>query len=98
MLRSGARAKALTKYGQDIGSEEYGNWMNRLGTLAGYGQNANAQQQNANQQNAGALGDLYGNAGAARASGYVGQANAVTGGINQLAGLAGMFANRQPSI
>lgn len=39
-LYSGAAMKALTRYGQDVGSEEYGKYFGRLSDLAGRGQDA----------------------------------------------------------
>jgi hypothetical protein len=87
MLRSGAAAKALTDYGTGMANQEFGNWTNRLATLAGFGQNANSQQQQAGQQFGQATGTNLANAAQARASGYMGQAGAITGATNQAAGL-----------
>lgn len=82
MLRSGGRAKALERFGQGIGSEEYGNEFNRLGVLSGVGQAANSQ----NASLAAALGAQQNQFGldeaTARASGFVGASNALSGGIN----------------
>ncbi len=39
-LYSGAAMKALTKYGQDMGSQEYDNYYGRLSDLSGRGQDA----------------------------------------------------------
>jgi hypothetical protein len=82
-LISGGALKAAQRYGQDFASQEFGNAYNRLAGLAGVGQTATGATSNA----AGAFGANAGNlmtgAGAARASGYVGGANALTGGLNQ---------------
>lgn len=91
MLRSGAQIKAQTRFGQNTANSEYGGWINRLQTLAGYGQNANTQTQQAGQTYATNTGSLMQDAAAARASGYVGSANAYSGGINNLARFAGSF-------
>ena len=40
MSRSGAKAKALTQFGQGIANQQYGNWLERLGGLASAGQAA----------------------------------------------------------
>jgi hypothetical protein len=104
-LLSGATGKALTRYGQEMGSQEFQNAFNRaqaertarlqpLQSLAGVGQTTAQQLGAAGQNFASNVGNIYtsnaanvGNlmaAGAqARASGYMGTANAITGGLNQ---------------
>lgn len=91
-LMSGATGKALQRYGQDLGSQEYMNAFNRyqaeraaqlnpLQSLAGVGQtSANTLTSAAGQLGQGIAGGLQA-AGAARASGYVGQANALTSAL-----------------
>jgi hypothetical protein len=93
-LGSGRMAKDLTDYAQGAASQEYGNAYNRyqtnranqlnpLQSLAGVAQTATGQMQTAAQN--------YGNnasnnamaAGNANASGYIGQANAISGGVGQ---------------
>jgi hypothetical protein len=82
-LISGGALKAAQRYGQDVASTEFGNAYNRIASLANVGQTATNNIGNA----AGAFGANAGNnmmaAGNARASGYVGGANALTGGLNQ---------------
>jgi hypothetical protein len=82
-LISGGALKAAQRYGQDFASQEFGNAYNRLAGLAGVGQTATNAMGNA----AGAYGtnasNLMTGGAAARASGYVGGANALTGGLNQ---------------
>jgi hypothetical protein len=82
-LISGSALKAAQRYGQDFASQEFGNAYNRLASLANLGQTSATNTSNA----AGAFGTNAGNlmtsGGAARASGYVGGANALTGGLNQ---------------
>ena len=82
-LISGGALKAAQRYGQDFASQEFGNAYNRLASLAGIGQTAT----NSMNANAGAFGTNASNnitgAANARASGYVGGANALTGGLNQ---------------
>lgn len=93
-LISGGALKAAQRYGQEMGSQEFQNAYNRyqtnranqlqpLQSLMGAGQTAantltNAAGQMGQQQAAGLA-----NAAQARASGYVGGANALTGGLNQ---------------
>jgi hypothetical protein len=82
-LISGGALKAATKYGQDMGSQEYTNAFNRYATLAGYGQNATNTLTNA-AGNAGAnIGAGITSAGAANAAGGVGAANALASGVGQ---------------
>jgi hypothetical protein len=95
-LMSGATGKALQRYGQELGSQEYMNAFNRyqaeraarlgpLQSLAGVGQTT-AQALGGQASNLGAnLGQTYMTggmgAGQARASGYLGQANALTNAL-----------------
>lgn len=87
-LISGAALKAATRYGQDMGSQEYQNAFNRALTrynttaaLAGIGQSATNNLSGAAGSLGSQLGQDYTNAGNARASGYVGQTNALTSGL-----------------
>jgi hypothetical protein len=82
-LISGGALKAAQRYGQDFASQEFGNAYNRLAGLAGVGQTAtNAMGGAAGAYGANA-GNLMTSGGAARASGYVGGANALTSGLGQ---------------
>jgi hypothetical protein len=104
-LISGGAMKAATRFGQDMGSQEYTNAFNRYQTerqarlgplqaLTGMGQTTAAGLGAAGQNMASNVGN-YGMAGAnataggmtdaaaARASGYVGGANALTSGLGQ---------------
>ena len=82
-LISGGALKAAQRYGQEFASNEFGNAYNRLASRAGFGQTATNNMGAA----AGNFGTMAGNnmmAGAnSRASGYIGGANALTGGLNQ---------------
>lgn len=91
MLRSGAAIKAQTRFGQGTADQEFGGWLGKLAGVAGVGQSAtNTTAQGATAYAANA-GSTMQDAAAARASGYVGASNAVTGGINSLAKLAGNY-------
>lgn len=108
-LQSGAALKAATRFGQDLGSQEYQNAFNRyqinrsnqlnpLQSIMGAGQSATNTMTNAAGQNATNLMQGYGNLGQARASGYVGTGNALTSALNQgtNAYMMNQFMNRMP--
>lgn len=93
-LQSGAALKAAARYGQEMGSQEYMNAFNRfqaerqarlnpLQSLAGVGQTSTQQLAGQAGQLGAGLAESIGAAGQARASGYMGTANAITGGLNQ---------------
>lgn len=93
-LLSGAAGKALARYNQDFASNEFGNaynrfqtnqtnQFNRLASLAGVGQTAANQTANSAMQTGQIVGNNIVGAGNARASGYVGGANALTNAIGQ---------------
>ena len=92
-LISGGALKAATRYGQDMGSQEYQNAFNRyqteraamlnpLQSLAGVGQTTAATLGNAGQSYGAGAGEAYMGGANARASGYVGGANALTSGLS----------------
>ena len=86
-LNSGAAMRDLLKYGQDYGSNEYGNYLSRLGGRADAGMGAAQMSGQASQQAAAGVSNAYGNIGNAQAAGAIGSANAITGGMQNLAGL-----------
>jgi hypothetical protein len=86
-MLSGAALRGATRYGQDMASQEYTNAFNRyqtnranqlnpLQSLMGASQTATNAMGQAGQNYATNAGNAYMNAGNARASGYVGSANA----------------------
>lgn len=94
MLYSGATAKAVTNYAQGAASGEYTNAFNRymaqrdaqynrLAGVAGTGQTSTQQVGAQGQNLATNVGNNLIGAGNARASGYVGQANAINAGLGQ---------------
>ena len=114
MLRSGNTLRGITQFGQELASQEYTNAFNRyqaeraarlnpLQSLAGVGQTATntlsneaGQYGQAMANNAAAMGNI-------RASGYMGAANALAGGLGQYANyrqnqdfMDKYFAQRQP--
>lgn len=94
-LFSGAYSKELTRYGQGVANQEYGNWQNRLFGNVQLGQNAAAQTGNLGARAAEAQGNYLTDAAAARAAGSIGSANAWLGGLTGLAGVAGDYLGRQ---
>lgn len=89
---SGRALKEATRFGQDMGSQEYSNAFNRyqieraakLGpyqALAGVGQSTANQLGQFGAANAANVGNLMTSGAAAQGAGYVGQANAITGGL-----------------
>ena len=96
-LISGGALKAAQRYGQEMGSQEYTNAFNRyqterqarlnpLQSLAGVGQTSVAQLGAAGQSYAAGAGEAIGAGAQARASGYMGGANALSQGLSQYMG------------
>jgi hypothetical protein len=92
-LISGSALKAATRYGQDMGSQEYTNAFNRyqqeraaklqpLQSLAGVGQTTAANLGVAGAANANTMGNYLTGGAAASAAGRVGSANALTQGAS----------------
>jgi hypothetical protein len=98
-LLSGSTMKGITRFSQDLASQEYQNAFNRfqveraaklnpLQSLMGSGQSAtNVMTGSTGQFGQNEAANIY-NAGQARASGYIGQANALTNALGQIAGYA----------
>lgn len=86
-LDSGASLKDLTQFGQGIASQEFNNYANRLASLAGVGQSATNAGVSQGANFAAQQGNLMGQLGNARASGYVGAFNANPLSANNLMGL-----------
>jgi len=91
-LISGQTMKGMQDYAQGSASQEFQNAFNRyqvgrsnqlnpLQSLSGGGQTATTQMGQAGQNFANQMGQNYMGAGQAQASGYLGQAGAVTGGV-----------------
>jgi hypothetical protein len=89
MYDSGRTMKALTQYNQDFATQEYDNWLNRwyqsltpYQSMAGVGQTTAAQTAEMGQQTASNIAQNQVYAGNARASGYMGTANAINQGVD----------------
>jgi len=101
-LLSGGTLKGIQRFGQDLASQEYGNAFNRyqiersarlnpLQSLMGSGQSAtNMMTGNIGQSSQNQQANIY-NAGQARASGYVGSANALGGALSSIGQAAASF-------
>lgn len=92
-LLSGATLKGAQRFGQNLASDEYQNAftryqterqsrLNPLQSLSGVGQTTAQQLGQSGMQMAQSVGDIQQSGAAARASGYVGGANALTGALN----------------
>lgn len=108
-LLSGSTMKGIQRFGQDLASQEYQNAFNRyqveraarlnpLQSLMGSGQSsANVLTGAAGQMGQNEAQNLM-NAGAARASGYVGGANALSSALGTVGGIATQFPLYQAQI
>lgn len=108
-LLSGGTMKGIQRFGQDLASQEYGNAFNRyqiersarlnpLQSLMGSGQSAtNVTTGNIGQAGQNEAANIYG-AGQARASSYIGQANALGGALNSIGQAAASFPLLQAQI
>lgn len=88
-LFSGAQQRGIEEFGQNFATNEFNNEFNRLAALAGIGQVSAGNTGNASNVLSALGGQAITNAGTARASGFANTGNAITGGINNLAGLFG---------
>lgn len=97
-MLSGSTLKALSDYGSDYASSEYGKAydrfnndraqrFNRLATVAGIGQTATNNVGTAGANAANNISSNQIGAANAQAAGYVGQANALNGGLSNLQSL-----------
>lgn len=84
MKNSGAALKALTRFRTGIANQEYNNYLNRLAGAAGMGQSQVNATNNLTQNAANNIGQATQDAGAARASGYVGAANSWQNAIGNI--------------
>jgi hypothetical protein len=102
LLQSGPTLKGIQRFGQESASQEYGNAFNRyqiernarlnpLQSLMGSGQSAtNVMTGNVGQSSQNQQANILG-AGQARASGYVGQANALGGALSSIGQAAASY-------
>jgi hypothetical protein len=109
---SGNALKGQQDYTQGLASQEYGNAFNRfqvgrqniyntLAGIAGLGQNSTNTTANASNVASTNVGNSMANLGAAQAGGVVGQANAISGGLQQYANqqyLSNLLASKNPAV
>lgn len=91
LLLSGAQAKALTDYGQNMASTEYGNYFNRMASLAGVGQSATGGTATAGSQYAANQTNNLLSTGQQRASIYGNTWNNIGNAFSSAAGLGLAF-------
>jgi hypothetical protein len=108
-LLSGSTLKGVQRFGQDLASQEYQNAFNRyqversaklnpLQSLMGSGQSAaNVVTGAAGQMGQNEASNIY-NAGQARASGYIGSANALNTALGQIGGIASSLPEQNAMI
>jgi hypothetical protein len=108
-LLSGAQMKGIQRFGQDLASQEYQNAFNRfqieraarlnpLQSLMGAGQSATNVMTGATGAAGQNIGQMQLGAGQARASGYVGGANALAGALQGAGQAASSFPLYQAQI
>lgn len=85
-LLSGGQLKAGQEFGQGLASQQYGNYYNRLLSLSQLGQSAATGISNAAINAGGQIGNSIQAGGQATASGIVGSANAISGGLTSATG------------
>lgn len=83
-LLSGQQVKAVQGFGTGLANQLSGERLNRLASLSGVGQTATTNTGQFGANAAANSGNALINAGTARASGFVGQSNAVNDSINNL--------------
>jgi hypothetical protein len=86
---SGNMLQALTDYGQDYASQEYGNAYNRLAGLSGTAQTATNSMNNAGMNYANAIGNIQGQIGSAQGNAALAQGQA----YSNMANTAGQMFN-----
>jgi len=97
MLLSGAQVKAQERFGQGVAADEFSSYANRLAAIAGVGQVANQNVGNAAGQYGQNASNAMMNSGMARASGYLGTANAIGSVANNvMASIPYWSSNRLP--
>ena len=93
---SGNMLQALTDYGQDYASQEFGNAYNRLAGISGTGQTATNALNQASQNYANAVGNAQGQIGSANANAALASGQAQAGMWNTIGQAAGnIFAGGQ---
>lgn len=90
LLHSGGAVKDMLRFSQGLAADDFQQSFNRTASVAQGGQQVASTLGGLGANSANGISSLLTQAGNARASGYVGSANAITGGMNNLASI---FAN-----
>lgn len=90
-LISGGALKAAQRYGQDLGSQEFGAAYNRLASMANVGPQAAGVMSNLGQQYGQQAGNIMMGQGQTAANAALARGSAYAGGLNQLGYLAGRY-------
>jgi hypothetical protein len=90
-LLSGATMKGLQRYGQDLGSQEFGAAYNRLASLANVGPQAAGVMSNLGQNYATNVGNLMVGQGQTAANALLARGSAYQRGLGDIASLAGRY-------
>jgi hypothetical protein len=90
-LISGGALKAAQRYGQDLGSQEFGAAYNRLAGLADVGPRAAGVMSGLGQTYATNVGNMMLGQGQTAANAALARGSAYSGGLNQLGYLAGRY-------
>lgn len=88
-IHSGAAMKAALDYGQGMASQEFGNYLNALGSQQDVGLRAASANAGVGQQAASNLGNIYMTNGANQAGAALTKASAIGSGVSSLANLGG---------
>jgi hypothetical protein len=95
---SGNALRALAEFNSGLASQEFGNYFNQLSSIAGIGQTATNQTAAYGAQHANNAGQNALAAGNARASGIIGQGNAIGQGVSDIAGAYGYFSGNRGGV
>lgn len=90
-LFSGGTLKALTKFGQGIADQSFGQWFDRVGGFTAAGTNARGAGAGIAMDRGRTLADLARGGGEARASSYAGVADAGIGTLQNLGNLSAYY-------
>lgn len=97
-LGAGSMYKDLMRYGQDMASQEYGNYMSQLQSMAGLAPTAAAQVSSLGSNTAAQLANVAQGAGDARSSAYLGTGQAMSNSALAQGNLASQLAMTQGNI
>jgi len=86
-LMSGSTLQRLQEHGQDYATNQYDNWLNRVGGLMTTGQASAGQQAALGQNNANQQGNYLTQGANASAAGTVGAVNNLNQGVNNALGI-----------